>query len=81
MPDFVARLQEFLRSRGKSLNFQQLTPDASTREYFRAEWDDRPAIVCIYPEPFLASEQSYLDVTKLFIRDRMIFDVGERLPL
>lgn len=63
MSDFLARLQQFLSSRQLSPNFEQLTPDASTREYFRVE----NGIVCIYPESFDASEQSYLDVTKLFL--------------
>src|SRR5215203_2555851 len=69
MSDFVARLHAYLESRGKQPNFQQLTPDASTREYFRVEWGNKEtAIVCIYPEPFIAAEQSYLDVTNLFLR-------------
>lgn len=65
--DFIARLAAFLRSRDKPSNFQQLTPDASTREYFRVQWDNGTAIVCIYPEAFVAAEHSYLDVTNLFI--------------
>ena len=68
MSDFVARLHAYLESRGKPPNFQQLTPDASTREYFRVEWGTETAIVCIYPEPFIPEEQSYLDVTNLFLR-------------
>ncbi len=63
MSDFLDRLQHFLTSRGLSTSFEQLTPDASTREYFRVEG----GIVCIYPEAFNAAEQSYLDVTKLFL--------------
>jgi aminoglycoside/choline kinase family phosphotransferase len=63
MSDFLSRLEQFLESRGLSTEYQQLTPDASTREYFRVE----SGIICIYPESFVASEQSYLDVTKLFL--------------
>jgi len=63
MSDFLSRLEQFLASRGLSPSFEQLTPDASTREYFRVE----NGIVCIYPEAFVASEQSYLDVTRLFL--------------
>ena len=63
MSDFLIRLEKFLSSRDLSTNFEQLTPDASTREYFRVDG----GIVCIYPEAFDASEQSYLDVTKLFL--------------
>lgn len=63
MSDFLIRLDKFLSSRDLSSNFQQLTPDASTREYFRVDG----GIVCIYPEAFDAAEQSYLDLTKLFL--------------
>lgn len=44
-----------------------LTPDASTREYFRIPWSGSTAIACVYPEPFEPDEQTYLDVTRLFI--------------
>lgn len=67
MSDFQSRLEEFLASRGLDPNFEQLTPDASIREYFRIRSIDGTAIVCIYPEAFLKSEQSYLDVTSLFL--------------
>lgn len=67
MSDFRRRLEHFIASRGLHSNFQQLTPDASTREYFRVRNSDSTAIVCIYPESFVESEQSYLDVTRLFI--------------
>jgi len=66
MSDFRARLTEYLSQRGQSSDVEQLTPDASTREYFRIDWDSQKAIACVYPEPFVAAEQSYLNVTKLF---------------
>ena len=67
MSDFRERLEKFLTDRNQPLNIQQLTPDASTREYFRIVCDGQSAIACVYPEPFLAGEQTYLDVTRLFI--------------
>jgi aminoglycoside/choline kinase family phosphotransferase len=67
MSDFRTRLEQFLESRGESQQIEQLTPDASTREYFRIGWRGGSAIACIYPEPFIAVEQSYLDVTSLFL--------------
>ena len=67
MNDFRDRLEAFLRKGGQSGEIQQLTPDASTREYFRVKHDGGSAIACVYPEPFNASEQSYLDVTELFL--------------
>ena len=66
MADFLSRLERFLESRGEDLNIQQLTPDASTREYYRVAWKGQSAIACVYPEPFLEAEQSYLDVSRLF---------------
>ena len=66
MSDFLARLESFLTERKEKLNIEQLTPDASTREYFRVGWKGATAIACVYPEPFVAAEQSYLDVTNLF---------------
>lgn len=68
MSEFRSRLKSFLSSRGQSVQIEQLTPDASTREYFRIAWDGSVAIACVYPEPFKEAEQTYLDVTRLFLR-------------
>lgn len=62
----VARLQTFLQNNNQNTNFEVLTPDASTREYFRVRWNGKSAIACIYGEAFKAAEHSYLDVTALF---------------
>src|SRR5216110_567541 len=43
-----------------------LTPDASTREYFRIPWEKGTAVAAVYPEPFDAAIHPYLDVTRLF---------------
>lgn len=66
MSDFHERLDSFLKSRGEAGTVSQLTPDASTREYFRIGWRGAAAIACVYPESFSAAEQNYLDVTRLF---------------
>ena len=66
MSDYQARLDQFLADRGESLSFQQLTPDASIREYFRVGWQGQTAIACVYPDSFIEAEQSYLDVSRLF---------------
>jgi N-acetylmuramate 1-kinase len=83
MPDFLARLETFLTSRAQAGTVEQLTQDASTREYFRVTWQGATAIACVYPEPFRASEQSYLDVTNLFetagLPVARIFDFDENL--
>ncbi|MGD9589673.1 MAG: aminoglycoside phosphotransferase family protein [Pyrinomonadaceae bacterium] len=83
MSDFISRLEIFLADRGESLSFQQLTQDASTREYFRVGWRGSTAIACVYPEAFVEAEQSYLDVTKLFASASLpvaeVLDFDERL--
>lgn len=68
MPDFRQRLEEFLASRGAPIEgVIALTADASTREYFRIDWNGDTAVACVYPEPFESGEQTYLDVTRLFL--------------
>jgi len=63
----IARLQKFLADNNQKTEIEVLTPDASTREYFRVTWNDKPAIACVYAENFRATEHSYLDVTALFL--------------
>lgn len=83
MSDFLARLTRFLDERGQETKIRQLTPDASTREYFRVGWNGGTAIACVYPEPFRAGEQTYLDATALFSKASLpvaaIFDFSEDL--
>jgi len=50
----------------KEKNIHALTPDASTREYFRIPWKRSTAIACVYPEPFDPEFHPFLDVTRLF---------------
>lgn len=83
MSDFLTRLKQYLSDRKQPGDIEQLTPDASTREYFRVGWQDGTAIACVYPEPFIAAEQTYLDVTKLFSSAGLpvaeIYDFSEQL--
>ncbi|HKP68597.1 MAG TPA: phosphotransferase [Pyrinomonadaceae bacterium] len=83
MSDFQERLEQFLSVRGRDTAAVQLTQDASTREYFRIGWNESTAIACVYPEAFVESEQSYLDVTNLFTRVGLpvakIYDFDETL--
>lgn len=60
-------LERFLAEKNQPTAIEPLTPDASTREYFRVKWRQATAIACVYPEPFLPEEQTYLDVTNLFL--------------
>ncbi len=75
--------RRFLADRGEAGTFQQLTPDASTREYFRVGWRGATAIACVYPEAFTEAEQSYLDVTRLFLAAGLpvaeVLDFDEKL--
>ncbi len=68
MSDLSKRLETFLRRQPARAVLARLTPDASTREYFRIRWEEGTAVACVYPEPFVESEQTYLDVTSLFLR-------------
>ncbi len=46
-----------------------LTPDASTRNYFRIPWKKGQAVAAVYPEPFDPDFHPYLDVTRLFLEN------------
>lgn len=67
------RLLSFLQARGKATDadIHALTPDASTREYFRFPWKRRTAIAAVYPEPFDPNFHPFLDVTGLFAEAKL----------
>lgn len=62
-------LEEFLAENKQSVEVEQLTQDASVREYFRINWNGKSAIACVYPVNELVRGQfeAYLDVTNLFL--------------
>ncbi|MGI8733177.1 MAG: aminoglycoside phosphotransferase family protein [Pyrinomonadaceae bacterium] len=61
------RLLKFLQSQGVSdTEITALTPDASTRNYFRIPWSKGTAVAAVYPDPFDPDLHPYLDVTRLF---------------
>lgn len=62
------RLKTFLAENKQSPIISQLTPDASTREYFRVRWFGKDAIACVYPFNELCQGQfeACLDVTQVF---------------
>src|SRR5262245_47024032 len=74
-----ARLEKYLRGQSASGEVEPLTPDASTRVYFRVPWKRRTAVAAVYPEAFDETVQPYLDVTRLFLESKMpvpeIYDV------
>jgi aminoglycoside/choline kinase family phosphotransferase len=62
------RLLQYLQ--GQDINNKlivPLTPDASTRNYFRVPWKKGKAVAAVYPEPFDPEFHPYLDVTRLFL--------------
>ncbi len=62
----LQRVSEFLQLSGDASQIQQLTPDASTREFFRVPYKNRTAIACVYPEP-IDESLPQIDVTGLFL--------------
>jgi aminoglycoside/choline kinase family phosphotransferase len=67
------RLLRFLAARGEKNRDKvyALTPDASTREYFRFPWKRKTAIAAVYPEPFDPFFHPYLDITRLFLESKL----------
>src|SRR5258705_9042648 len=64
----IERIAAFSSAQG--INNQEilpLTPDASTRKYFRIGWKKGKAVAAVYPEPFDPEFHPYLDVTHLFL--------------
>jgi len=68
------RLRDYLvRANLDAERVLALTPDASTREYFRIPWQGgrTSAVAAVYPEPFDAEIHPFLDVTRLFVAARL----------
>jgi len=63
------RLASYLAQRqsARKAEIVALTPDASTRKYFRIPWERGTAVAALYPEAFDAEVHPYLDVTRLFL--------------
>jgi N-acetylmuramate 1-kinase len=62
------RLESFLTENGQKVEIEPLTPDASTREYFRVSLGEIKAIACVYPEDEAGKTQfdACQDVTSVF---------------
>ncbi len=63
------RIENYVAERtpGRTRDIVALTPDASTREYFRIPWEKGTAVAAVYPEAFDPAVHPYLDVTRLFL--------------
>ncbi|MDT7542877.1 MAG: N-acetylmuramate 1-kinase [Acidobacteriota bacterium] len=83
----LARLEDYLRrdGDGEASQIVALTPDASTREYFRFPRKDATAVAAVYPEPFDPELHPFIDVTRLFEAAKLpvpaILDVDARLGI
>ncbi|MGH9905702.1 MAG: aminoglycoside phosphotransferase family protein [Pyrinomonadaceae bacterium] len=67
------RLLNFIKAQGFASETDEsklvaLTPDASTRSYFRIPWKKGKAVAAVYPEAFDPDFHPYLDVTNLFMQ-------------
>lgn len=69
MSDFRQRLEKYLTDHEMQFSVEQLTPDASTREYFRLKSDEESLIACVYPQDDFGANQlnACLDVTEVFV--------------
>jgi hypothetical protein len=66
------RIEAFVaRAGGDPAQVVALTPDASTREYFRVPWKRGRAVAAVYPEPFDPEIHPFLDVSRLFTEARL----------
>jgi N-acetylmuramate 1-kinase len=77
-----ARLEQYLREQSVKGEVLPLTPDASTRVYFRVPYRKGTAVAAVYPEAFDETVQPYMDVTRLFLECELpvpeIYDVDGR---
>ncbi|MGI8670425.1 MAG: aminoglycoside phosphotransferase family protein [Aridibacter sp.] len=64
--DALERLENFLNKNNYSDKIERLTPDASTRRFFRINLPDQTAIACVYAEKF-DETLPQIDVTNLFL--------------
>lgn len=66
------RLTDYVSRKGGDVEkIKALTPDASTREYFRIPWKNTTAVCAVYPEPFDPEFHPFLDVSRLFTEARL----------
>ncbi|HQU86047.1 MAG TPA: phosphotransferase [Pyrinomonadaceae bacterium] len=70
MSELLSKLEVFLVENDQNTEISPLTQDASTREYFRINWNGISAIACVYPFNDLCKGQfdACLDVTNVFLK-------------
>jgi N-acetylmuramate 1-kinase len=67
MPLLKERLEHYLGSSLVEAQIEPITPDASTRRYFRFQHDGRSCVACVYPDDIKHAAHNYVDVTRLFL--------------
>ena len=75
------RLEHYLAAKGIDSVIEQVTPDASTRRYFRFQDHSRSAIACVYPDDIKHAAHNYIDVSNLFLNNGLpvaeVYDFDE----
>ena len=66
MPLLKERLEHYLGAGSVEAQIEPITPDASTRRYFRFKHDGRSCVACVYPDDIKHAAHNYVDVTNLF---------------
>jgi aminoglycoside/choline kinase family phosphotransferase len=61
------RLEHYLGAGALEAQIEPITPDASTRRYFRFQRDGRSCVACVYPDDIKHAAHNYVDVTGLFL--------------
>lgn len=81
MPQLREKLDLYLTENAIDSTVEQLTPDASTRRYFRFSQKGRSVVACVYPDEIKHLARSYIDVTQLFLKNDLpvaeIYDFDE----
>jgi hypothetical protein len=75
------RLEHYLALRGIETEIEPITPDASTRRYFRYLDNGRSAVACVYPDDIKHAAHNYIDVSTLFLTNGLpvaaVYDFDE----
>ena len=61
------RLEHYLGASSSEAQIESITPDASTRRYFRFRHNGRSCVACVYPDDIKHAAHNYVDVTGLFL--------------
>lgn len=61
------RIEQYLSDRQIDAVITPITPDASTREYFRYTGDGISRVACVYPDDIKHLAHSYVDVTNVLL--------------